>query len=57
LGVRQRVARSRELVAAGYKPTVVARVAQITRHVGSGNAAELATYFVEKGKPFLVVVE
>jgi putative transposase len=29
--VRQRVARSRELVAAGYKPTVVARVAQITR--------------------------
>ena len=27
------------------------------RNVGSGNAAELATYFVEKGKPFLVVVE
>ena len=27
------------------------------RNVGSGNAAELATYIVEKGKPFLVVVE
>jgi hypothetical protein len=29
--VRQRAARSRELVAAGYKPAVVARVAQISR--------------------------
>ena len=29
--MRQRVARSRELAAAGYMPTVVARVAQITR--------------------------
>jgi hypothetical protein len=27
------------------------------RNVGRGNAAELATYFVEKDKPFLVVVE
>ena len=27
------------------------------RNVGGGNAAELATYIVEKGKPFLVVVE
>ena len=27
------------------------------RNVGSGNAAELATYIVEKGKPFLVIVE
>jgi quercetin dioxygenase-like cupin family protein len=27
------------------------------RNVGSGNAAELATYVVEKGKTFLVVVE
>ena len=27
------------------------------RNVGSGNAAELATYIVEKGKPFLVLVE
>jgi hypothetical protein len=27
------------------------------RNVGSGKAAELATYVVEKGKPFLVVVD
>jgi quercetin dioxygenase-like cupin family protein len=27
------------------------------RNVGSGNAAELATYVVEKGKPFIVVVD
>jgi quercetin dioxygenase-like cupin family protein len=27
------------------------------RNVGTDNAAELATYVVEKGKPFLVVVE
>jgi nucleoside phosphorylase len=26
-------------------------------NVGSGNAAELATYVVEQGKPFLVAVE
>jgi len=27
------------------------------KNVGSGNAAELATYIVEKGKPLLTVVE
>ncbi len=27
------------------------------RNVGAGNAAELATYIVEKGKSFLVLVE
>jgi quercetin dioxygenase-like cupin family protein len=27
------------------------------RNVGSGNAAELATYVVEKGKPFLELVD
>jgi len=27
------------------------------RNVGTGNAAELATYFVEKGKPFLVLAQ
>ena len=27
------------------------------KNVGSGNAAELATYIVEKGKPFLAIVE
>jgi hypothetical protein len=28
-----------------------------TVHAVSGNGTELATYVVEKGKPFLVVVE
>ena len=27
------------------------------KNIGAGNAAELATYIVEKGKPFLVVVD
>jgi hypothetical protein len=27
------------------------------RNIGSGRAALLATYLVEKGKPFLVVVD
>ena len=27
------------------------------KNVGTGTATELATYFVEKGKPFLVVVD
>jgi quercetin dioxygenase-like cupin family protein len=27
------------------------------KNVGAGDAAELATYVVEKGKPFLVVVD
>lgn len=27
------------------------------RNVGTGNASELATYVVEKGKPFLVIVD
>jgi quercetin dioxygenase-like cupin family protein len=27
------------------------------RNVGNGNAAELATYIVEKGKPLLVIVD
>src|SRR5262249_17009343 len=30
---------------------------QAARNVGSGNAAELATYVVEKGKPLVVVVK
>ncbi len=34
-----------------------AETVHAVRNVGSGNAAELATYVVEKGKPFLVVVE
>ena len=27
------------------------------KNIGTGNAAELATYIVEKGKPFLVVID
>ena len=30
---------------------------EIIRNVGTGNAAELATYVVEKGKPLLTLVE
>jgi putative transposase len=40
--VRQRVARSRELVATGYKPTVMARIAQISRQ---------AIYRIPKRRP------
>jgi len=36
---------------------VPAETVHAVRNVGDGNAAELATYVVEKGKPFLVVVE
>jgi quercetin dioxygenase-like cupin family protein len=43
-------------VNAGEVLLVPAETVHAVRNVGSGNAAELATYFVEKGKPFLVVV-
>ena len=36
---------------------VPAETVHSVRNVGDRNAAELATYVVEKGKPFLVVVE
>lgn len=36
---------------------VPAETIHAVRNVGSDNAAELATYVVEKGKPFLMVVE
>jgi quercetin dioxygenase-like cupin family protein len=36
---------------------VPADTVHAVKHAGTGNAAELATYVVEKGKPFLVVVE
>jgi quercetin dioxygenase-like cupin family protein len=36
---------------------VPAETVHTAKNVGSGNAAELATYVVEKGKPFLVVVD
>ena len=44
-------------VSAGDALMVPAETIHAVRNVGSGNAAELATYIVEKGKPFLVVIE
>jgi quercetin dioxygenase-like cupin family protein len=44
-------------VEAGEGLTVPAQTVHAVRNVGTGHAAELATYVVEKGKPFLVVVE
>ena len=42
---------------AGDALLVPAETPHSVRNVGSGNAAELATYVVEKGKPFLVLVD
>ena len=42
---------------AGEALTVPPETVHAVRNIGSGKAAELATYFVEKDKPFLVVVE
>jgi len=42
---------------AGDALTVPAETVHAVRNVGDGNAAELATYVVEKGKPFLVLVD
>jgi quercetin dioxygenase-like cupin family protein len=42
---------------AGDALLVPAETVHAVRNVGSGDAAELATYVVEKGKPFLVAVE
>jgi quercetin dioxygenase-like cupin family protein len=42
---------------AGDVLLVPAETIHAVKNVGSGNASELATYFVEKDKPFLVVVE
>jgi quercetin dioxygenase-like cupin family protein len=44
-------------VSAGNGLTVPAETVHSVRNVGDGEASELATYVVEKGKPFLVVVE
>ena len=43
-------------VEAGDVFFVPAETVHAVRNVGTGNAAELATYFVEKGKPLVVVV-
>jgi quercetin dioxygenase-like cupin family protein len=45
------------VVNAGEALMVPANTIHAVKNVGSGNAAELATYVVEKGKPFLEVVE
>jgi quercetin dioxygenase-like cupin family protein len=42
---------------AGDALTVPAGVIHAVRNVGNGNAAELATYVVEKGKPLITVVD
>jgi quercetin dioxygenase-like cupin family protein len=42
---------------AGDALTVPAGVIHAVRNVGSGNAAEFATYVVEKGKPLITVVD
>lgn len=36
---------------------VGAETVHSVRNVGTGNGAELATYVVDQGKPFLVVVD
>jgi quercetin dioxygenase-like cupin family protein len=42
---------------AGEVLMVPAETIHSVRNVGNGPAAELATYVIEKGKPFLVVVD
>jgi quercetin dioxygenase-like cupin family protein len=42
---------------AGDALTVPAGAIHAVRNVGSGNAAELATYVVEKGKPLITLAE
>jgi quercetin dioxygenase-like cupin family protein len=42
---------------AGEALTVPVGVVHAVRNAGSGNAAELATYVVEKGKPLLTLAE
>lgn len=44
-------------VSAGEGLTVPADTIHSATNIGTGNAAELATYIVEKGKPFLVAVD
>ena len=44
-------------VSAGEALMVPPETVHAVRNVGTSNAMELATYIVEKGKPFLVVVD
>jgi quercetin dioxygenase-like cupin family protein len=47
----------RRTVRAGEALMVPPETVHSVKNVGSGDAAELATYFVEKGRPFLVLVD
>jgi len=49
--------RSPVTITAGEALMVPAKVVHAVRNVGDGNAAELATYVVEKGKPLLNLPE
>ncbi len=44
-------------VSAGEGLMVPAETVHAVKNIGTGNAAELATYIVEQGKPFLVVAD
>jgi quercetin dioxygenase-like cupin family protein len=44
-------------VSAGEGLMVPADTVHAVKNIGTGNAAELATYIVEKGKPLLVAVD
>jgi quercetin dioxygenase-like cupin family protein len=44
-------------VSAGEGLMVPTDTVHAVKNIGAGNAAELATYIVEKGKPFLVGVD
>ena len=46
-----------ETLEAGEVLFIPAGAIHAARNVGSGNAAELATYIVEKGKPLVVLVK
>lgn len=48
---------SPRVVSAGEALLVPAETVHAAKNVGTGNAAELATYVVEKGKPLVVVVD
>jgi hypothetical protein len=51
------VRRTSELAGAGGVLLVPAEAVHAVRNVGNGSATQLATYVVDRGKPFLVVVE
>jgi quercetin dioxygenase-like cupin family protein len=48
---------SPRVFSAGEALLVPADTVHAVKNVGTGNAAELATYVVEKGKPLVVVVD